>query len=159
MNSLFRTLFAALAILVGTLAAMTFPACALVRIDVNQGNVQPLPIAITDFLSGDSRGSDISSVIAADLNSSGLFKPIDKTAFIEKISNPDIAPRFDDWKAINAQALVTGRVTAEADGRLKVEFRLWDTFAGKQLVGEQYYTSPATGGASPTSSPIRSTSD
>ena len=39
---------------------------------------------------------------------------------------------------INAQALVTGRVSQEADGRLRAEFRLWDTFAGQQLIGEQY---------------------
>ena len=66
----------------------------------------------------------------------GLFAPIDKAAFIEKISNPDAAPRFEDWKVINAQALVTGRVSEEADGRLRAEFRLWDTFAGQQLVGD-----------------------
>lgn len=142
MTTPLRTIFSAVAILLGALAAMTLPARALVQIDVNQGNVQPLPIAITDFLSGGTQGADISSVISADLERSGLFKPIDKTAFIEKISNPDVAPRFEDWKSINAQALVTGRVTTEADGRLKAEFRLWDTFAGKQLVGEQYYTSP-----------------
>jgi TolB protein len=50
-----------------------------------------------------------------------------------------VAPRFDDWKVINAQALVTGRVTQEPDGRLRAEFRLWDTFAGQQLVGEQFF--------------------
>ncbi len=75
-------------------------------------------------------GAQVSQVIAADLQRSGLFAPISKTAFIEKISNPDAAPRFEDWKVINAQALVTGRVTQEADGRLRAEFRLWDTFAG-----------------------------
>ena len=51
-------------------------------------------------------------------------------------------PRFPDWRAINAQALVTGRVTRQADGRLKAEFRLWDVFAGQQLAGQQYFTAP-----------------
>ena len=74
---------------------------------------------------------------------SGLFAPIDKGAFIEKITNPDAAPRFEDWKVINAQALVTGRVTQEADGRLRAEFRLWDTFAGQQLIGEQFFANKA----------------
>ena len=82
-------------------------------------------------------------MIEADLRRSGLFAPIDKGAFIEKISNPDVAPRFEDWKVINAQALVTGRVTQEADGRLRAEFRLWDTFAGQQLVGEQFFANKA----------------
>ena len=123
--------------------AVTLPARALVEIDVNKGNVEPLPIAITDFLSGDALGAEIASVVAADLKRSGLFAPIDKGAFIEKISNPDVAPRFEDWKVINAQALVTGRVTQEADGRLRAEFRLWDTFAGQQLVGEQFFATKA----------------
>ena len=123
-----------------TLAAPALTtARAALEIDVNKGTVEPLPIAITDFLSADGLGAEITSIIAADLRRSGLFAPIDRGAFIEKISNPDAAPRFEDWKVINAQALVTGRVTQEADGRLRAEFRLWDTFAGQQLTGEQFF--------------------
>ncbi len=130
--------------LIGAMAAafstvVTLPARALVEIDVNKGTIEPLPIAITDFLAGDQLGAQIAGVVAADLKRSGLFAPIDNGAFIEKISNPDVAPRFEDWKVINAQALVTGRVTQEADGRLRAEFRLWDTFAGQQLAGEQFF--------------------
>ena len=119
------------------------PAHALIEIDVNKGVVEPLPIAVTDFLSADSTGMEITNVISADLKHSGLFAPIDKAAFIEKTSNPDAAPRFADWTVINAQAVVTGRVTEEADGRLKVIYRLWDSFAGQQLVGEQFFTDKA----------------
>lgn len=118
------------------------PANAEVVININKGNVQPLPIAITDFISGDGIGAQVSAVIAADLQRSGLFAPINKNAFIEKIANPDQQPRFEDWKVINAQALVTGRVTRESDGRLRAEFRLWDTFANKQMAGQQFFTQP-----------------
>lgn len=120
---------------------MIAPAHARVEININKGNVEPLPIAITDFLQGEL-GQKISDVVAADLKRSGLFAPIDKKAFIEKITNPDAAPRFEDWKVINAQALVTGRVTQEGDGRLKAEFRLWDSFAGQQMAGQQFFTQP-----------------
>jgi TolB protein len=133
----------AAALAAGFGVAATLPAHALVEIDVNKGNIEPLPIAITDFLASDQMGAEITSVIAADLKRSGLFAPIDKGAFIEKISNPDAAPRFEDWKVINAQALVTGRVTQEGDGRLRAEFRLWDTFAGEQLIGEQFFANKA----------------
>jgi len=131
-------------ILVAALAAFAVPAAmtparAQLEIDVNKGTVEPLPIAVTDFLSADALGAEITGIISADLQRSGLFAPIDKGAFIEKISNPDAAPRFEDWKVINAQALVTGRVTEEADGRLRAEFRLWDTFGGQQLSGEQFF--------------------
>ncbi|MFC3207179.1 Tol-Pal system beta propeller repeat protein TolB [Aquamicrobium soli] len=117
----------------------TLPAHAVVTIDVNKGTIEPLPIAVTDFIAGDQLGAEISSIVIADLKRSGLFAPIDKSAFIEKISNPDVAPRFDDWKVINAQALVTGRVSKEADGRIRAEYRLWDTYAGQQLSGEQFF--------------------
>jgi TolB protein len=143
MKNLLKSLLMVGALALGGGALTTLPASALVEIDVNKGVVEPLPVAITDFLSGDGVGAEISSIVAADLQRSGLFAPIDKAAFIEKISNPDAAPRFEDWKVINAQALVTGRVTQEADGRLRAEFRLWDTFAGQQLVGEQFFSSKA----------------
>ncbi|MHC2300491.1 tol-pal system beta propeller repeat protein TolB [Rhizobium mongolense] len=137
--SLIRAFMVALGMAVT--AAIATPAHALVEININKGNVEPLPIAITDFLQGDM-GAQVSQVIAADLQRSGLFAPINKNAFIEKISNPDAAPRFEDWKVINAQALVTGRVTQEGDGRLRAEFRLWDSFAGQQMTGQQFYTQP-----------------
>jgi TolB protein len=118
------------------------PARAVVEIDINRANVEPLPIAITDFISNDELGAQIAAVVSADLKRSGLFAPIDKAAFIERIANPDAAPRFEDWRVINAQALVTGRLAREADGRLRAEFRLWDTFANQQLSGEQFFTRP-----------------
>ncbi len=143
MKKFLKTILLIGAMAAGLSTAVTLPARALVEIDVNKGNVEPLPIAITDFLSGDAMGQQIAAVVAADLKRSGLFAPVDKGAFIEKISNPDVAPRFEDWKVINAQALVTGRVTQEADGRLRAEFRLWDTFAGQQLNGEQFFANKA----------------
>jgi TolB protein len=143
MKHLLKTIMLMGALATGMSAVTTLPARARVEIDVNKGTVEPLPIAITDFLSGDGIGAEISSIVSADLKRSGLFAPIDKGAFIEKISNPDAQPRFEDWKVINAQALVTGRVTQEADGRLRAQYRLWDTFAGQQLVGEQFFSSKA----------------
>ncbi|NDV87211.1 Tol-Pal system protein TolB [Aurantimonas aggregata] len=141
MNTIFRSVFAAAIALAGALLAVA-PATAQVEIDITQGNVQPLPIAITDFQSQDGLGAQIAGVVAADLQRSGLFAPIEKAAFIQKGLTPDISPTFTDWTVINAQALVVGRVTPEADGRLRVEFRLWDTFAGQQLDGQQFYTNP-----------------
>jgi TolB protein len=143
MKKFLSSILIAGAFLVGANAVLTLPAQAEVVIDINKGNIEPLPIAITDFVSGDAMGSEITSIVIADLKRSGLFAPIDKGAFIEKIANPDQAPRFDDWKVINAQALVTGRVTQEADGRVRAEFRLWDTFAGQQLIGEQFFANKA----------------
>ncbi|EJF87750.1 protein tolB [Bartonella rattimassiliensis 15908] len=100
----------------------------------------PIPIAITDFISHDSIGSKITAVVTADLERSGLFMPIDKTIFFEKISNPNKQPNFSHWEKIKAQGLVTGQVIRESDGRLRVDFRLWDVFGQRQLKGRRFYT-------------------
>jgi TolB protein len=135
MEMLRRNFFRLLMVLFAGCGLIASPAYALVEININKGNVEPLPIAVTDFLQGEL-GQKISDVVAADLKRSGLFAPINKGAFIEKVSNPDGPPRFEDWKVINAQALVIGRVTQEGDGRLKAEFRLWDTFAVLHTAGK-----------------------
>jgi len=119
------------------------PAAAVLKLNVTEGNVQPVPIAIPDFvgvgLHEPATARNVSEIIAWNLRRSGLFAPIDQAAYIEKVSTIDTLPRFADWRQINAQALVTGRIT-QTEGRLKAEFRLWDVFAGQQLRGEQYNT-------------------
>jgi TolB protein len=126
----------------GMAGAFVAPVNAAVEININRGNVQPLPIAITDFISADGIGAQISAVVEADLKRSGLFAPVSRAAFIEKISNPDQPPRFEDWKVLKAEALVVGRIVREPDGRLRAEFRLWDTFGGQQMTGQQFFTDP-----------------
>jgi TolB protein len=131
----------------GALAAFASrPAGAVVSIDITQGNIQPMPIALPDFLAGGPEegqvAHDVTGVITNNLQRSGLFAPINPAAFIERISNSDAVPRFADWRTINAQALVIGRITRQNDGRLRAEFRLWDVFAGQQLTGQQYFTTP-----------------
>lgn len=130
---------AVVSLAIAMMLSLAVPSRALVEIDINKGNIEPLPIAITDFISSDDFGARIAQVVTDNLRRSGLFAPIDKGAFIEQVTNPDISPRFEDWRVINAQALVTGRVTDEG-GRLKAEFRLWDTFANEQMSGEQFFT-------------------
>jgi TolB protein len=114
------------------------------RIDPNE--FQPLPIAIPNFVAGTPSdgevGVGVTQVITNNLKRSGLFAPIDQAAYLEKIVNIDVVPQFNSWKSINAQALVTGRMTRQGDGRLKAEFRLWDVATGQPLTGQQYFTQP-----------------
>jgi len=138
-----RHLAAVLAVVV--LAAAQSAEAAL-EIDITRGNVQPLPIAVTD-LYGESEeikrlGADIAQVVTANLERSGLFRPLNPKAFLQKIEDLQGQPRFADWRQINAQALVTGRAEMQQDGQLKVEFRLWDVFASEQMTGLVYKTTP-----------------
>jgi TolB protein len=131
----------ALAMAVLALAPAFAPqaARAEIEVDVNRGDVQPLPIAIPAV--NGPMGADIAKVITNNLEGSGLFRPIDPNAFIERDLNVAVSPRFPDWKAINAQALINGQVVNEG-GRLRVDFRLWDVFSEQQLLGVQFTASP-----------------
>ena len=130
------------------------PALALVEVDITRGNLDPLPIAVSplyiepgskDVKQGDkiikNIGEEISRVIEINFRRSGLFNPLKKESFVQ---NPDIAhvkPRFEDWKLIKAQALVTGKVKI-ADDKLRIEFRLWDVVASKEMVALAFSTTP-----------------
>jgi TolB protein len=112
-------------------------------LDITKGTVQPLPIALPNFLGqgNDAQvGAQVTQVVSADLERSGLFKPLDPRAFIQDPGALTGTPRFADWKLINAQALVTGAVTAQPDGHLKIDFRLWDVLGGTQMTGFSYNT-------------------
>ena len=119
---------------------------AQLRIDVTQGTIQPVPIALPDFVGGGQADGEVArnvtQIITANLRRSGLFAPIDPAAYLERITSIDGVPRFADWRVINAQALVTGRMTRQPDSCFKAEFRLWDVFGGQQLTGQQYFTTP-----------------
>lgn len=121
--------------------ALASAARAQIEVDVNQGALQPLPIAVP-AMTGAAVGDDISRVINGNLERSGLFRPLNQASFIEKDLNIAVQPRFADWKLINAQALVNGQVTVEPGGRLRVDFRLWDVYSEQQLLGLQFTSTP-----------------
>jgi TolB protein len=118
-----------------------------IHVDITRGVVEPIPIAIPAFFGANGNesqfGRDIAGVVSNDLVRSGLFSAVDSHAFIQDQDSLLVAPHFADWRVLNAQALVVGRVTTEADGRLKVEFRLWDVFAEQQMTGLAYFTVPS----------------
>ena len=128
-------------------------AYSLIEVDITRGNLDPLPIAVSplhvDVKSDDyqdikvkSLGDLISSVVEKNFKSTGLFNPLNKDAFVQK---PDIAhlkPRFEDWSLITAQALVTGKILVK-DQKLKIEFRLWDIAANKEMIALAFTTTPS----------------
>ena len=113
------------------------------EITISQGNIKPTPIAVTDFFSQDLKsakiGKEISLVISNNLERSGLFIPKDKNTFIQDNESLNKLPRFEDWKIIKAEHLVSGKITTEKDS-ITVEFRLYDVLTQQQLVGKRYET-------------------
>lgn len=107
------------------------------RIEITEGVIEPMPFAAPDFVASDAAGAEmgrkIAEVIAADLAGTGLFREIQPEAFISKITSFSSPVQFADWKAINAQALITGAVSVDDRGKVVVRFRLFDVFAGQEL--------------------------
>lgn len=119
------------------------------RIEITQGVIEPLPVAVPDFVAESADAAqfakDIAEVVRNDLVNSGLFRAISQDAFISQITAFNSPVQFSDWKAINAQALVTGAVSIASDGRLVVKFRLFDVFSEAPLgQGLQFAATQAT---------------
>ncbi|MEP4379020.1 MAG: Tol-Pal system beta propeller repeat protein TolB [Alphaproteobacteria bacterium] len=129
------------------LALPALPARAELTVDITQGNIEPLPIAVPNFIASEDVARrfsiDIAQVISDNLERSGLFRPIDKQAFISQPQSLGVNPRFANWKPLNAQALVVGEVNIEPNGALRASFRLWDVFAENQMTGLSLTTTQA----------------
>jgi len=126
----------------------------LIEVDITRGNLDPLPIAVSPLsIDENSRqnfekilkkkniGEEISKIIEVNLKTSGLFNPLNKDAFLQAPDIANLKPRFEDWNLIKAQALITGKVSY-TDEKLRVEFRLWDVLAGKEMVALAFTTVP-----------------
>jgi len=138
-----RRLFFALAI-GAPLALATAPARAAGDIYVHAGaNFTPVTIAVT-ALAGDEGATKIGAVLGNDFARSIFLTPLDPTSFPEAIANPDVRPNIDAWKTVNAQFVLTGRVSRAEGGHITAQFRLWDTATGEQVAGQQYTADAAT---------------
>ena len=129
-------------------------ASAVIEVDITRGNLDPLPIAISPlYLQPGSKdikhgekviknvGERISKLIETNLKRSGLFNPLNQESFVQAPDIAHVKPRFEDWRLIKAQALITGKVTVSED-KLRTEFRLWDVVAAKEMVALAFSTRP-----------------
>ena len=122
----------------------SLPARAELAIDVSGAMRDPMPIALPEMIHDGfflgQQGDKIRDVIAADLERSGLFDVIDPDSYIQEFSSMEEEPKFVDWKAINAQALIQSALVEADKENLRVEFRLWDVFAETQMKGQSFTT-------------------
>ena len=109
------------------------------RIKINSGQLEPLPIAIANFTGLDAKSSEIgrqiSDVITNNLVRSGQFKAVESAAFIAPPTSPSVRPDFSDWTPLGIKALISGSAKAINENQMEIEFRLWDVIAETDLVG------------------------
>jgi len=109
----------------------------VLRLELDQGIVEPMPFAAPTFEAENAGATDlaqqISELVVQDLEGTGLFRGIRSQAFVSTVDRFAAPIAFSDWRTINAQALITGAVALGSDGRVTVKFRLYDVFAGAEL--------------------------
>jgi len=125
------------ALLVG--AVLSGPSVAQqgpLRLELTEGVIEPLPFAIPSFqaeVSGsEEMAAQVTQVIADDLAGTGLFRQIPASAFISAPAGFSAQINYPDWRAINAQALITGAVSVNGS-QLTVKFRVYDVFSGAEI--------------------------
>ena len=130
-------------------AAATFglrDAAAQVRLQITEGNFQPMPIAIPDFFGSAARFRDRAQRLRHRDQQSAPLRACSRRSIRLPSSRssraPTSTPNYADWRAIKAQALVAGQIIRQGDGRLHARFRLYDVFGGEQQAGQQYTTTP-----------------
>ncbi|HIJ82594.1 MAG TPA: Tol-Pal system protein TolB [Magnetococcales bacterium] len=121
------------------------------RIDITKGGLQPLPIALSDFVDLSPNGAvfpqgtsgrELNEVITADLERSGLFKPLDPGSFMQTPAELwQKGPNFRDWRLIGAEAVVSG-AAYEKDGKLVADFFLHDVYQGSLVGKGKRFTAP-----------------
>lgn len=134
-----------LGLLITVMTLVPMAAQAQLRLRFTDGVIEPMPIAIPGFIAeagGGEHAANISALVAQDLTGTALFREIPSSAHIGRVTSFDAPVQFEDWRAVNAQALVTGSVSVQG-GRLVVKFRLFDVFAGTQMgEGLQFVGTP-----------------
>ncbi len=122
-------------------------AVAQVEIEITRGSRQALPIAISNFEgndpSSDQIGRDIGDVIRNNLRRSGLFVSINPQIYPQQPHEISTSPDFQSWRGTRAHALAAGKSMFTDDGRLRIEFRLWDVAEQAQIEGLAYSTVPS----------------
>ncbi len=113
------------------LFCMALPARAALEIEIIGAGERQIPISIVPFTGSEKAAQTISSVIAADLVRSGLFRLVDPAG---KAPRQLSEVKYDEWEGTDA--LVIGNVTEQINGRVAVKFRLADVVKQVELTGQ-----------------------
>ena len=139
---IFRPLgFILLSSLFLVLSLFSTPTNAQLQFNITDGQVAPTPIAIANFTNENGEISDvgrqIAQIISGDLESSGLFRPVDTAAFIAPPAAPSVRPNFTNWTPLGVKGLLVGSAQLSEGGKTLVEFVLWDVVTGEPIASAE----------------------
>ena len=102
---------------------------AQLKVEIAGVGSNQIPVAVAAFADESVAPAQVSAIIKADLERSGMFKVIDAGTVLSESAPVD----YGAWKSRGADALVVGSVQRLADGRLAVRYKLHDTIKSSQL--------------------------
>ena len=111
-------------------------ALAELRIEITKGQGEAVPIAVVPFgyQGSGEEPYDLAEVVAADLARTGRFAPVPESDMLQK---PTTGAEIDfgDWRIIDTEVVIVGRVTESFSNDFLIEFRVFDVFRAEQLLG------------------------
>ncbi|HEY7640060.1 MAG TPA: Tol-Pal system beta propeller repeat protein TolB [Steroidobacteraceae bacterium] len=127
-------------------AALIAPAAnAQLVIEITRGQENAVPIAVVPFgwESANVAPFDVAQVVAADLERSGRFDPIDRKDMIDRPTAGDQI-RFQDWRYLKSDFIVVGKLTPDGADRYSAQFELYNVLNGERLAGQQMTATTAS---------------
>jgi TolB protein len=121
-----------------TLAVIAPSANAQLVIEITRGQENAVPIAVVPFgwESANAAPFDVAQVVAADLQRSGRFAPVDRKDMIDRPTAGDQI-RFQDWRYLKSDFIVVGKLTPEGGDRYAAQFELYNVLNGQRLAGQR----------------------
>jgi TolB protein len=133
MSRVMRGWFALALLLVVSAAAR-----AQLVIEITRGQENAVPIAIVPF-GWEGAGAapfDIAEVVAADLQRTGRFAPLDRKTMIDRPSSGEEI-RFQDWRYLRTDFIAVGKLLPEGGDRYAAQFELYNVLTGQRLAGQR----------------------
>ncbi len=117
---------------------------AVIDIEITQGGNNAIPIAVVPFgWTGDGKlPEDLAAIVAADLQRSGNFLPLNRDDLIAKPVSGDV-PRYTNWRLSGAEFLLIGGVKA-VNGSYSIDFQLFDVSQQKLMTGFNFQVDDQT---------------
>ena len=131
---------------IAAVAALIAPgANAQLVIEITRGQENAVPIAVVPFgwESGNAAPFDVAQLVAADLERSGRFAPIDRKDMIDRPTAGDQI-RFQDWRYLKSDFIVVGKLSPDGADRYSAQFELFNVLNGERLAGQQLTATSAS---------------
>ena len=128
------------------IAAFVAPAAnAQLVIEITRGQENAVPIAVVPFgwESANAAPFDVAEVVAADLQRSGRFAPLDRKDMIDRPTAGDQI-RFQDWRYLKSDFIVVGKLTPNGGDRYTAQFELFNVLNGQRLTGQSVTATTAS---------------